>query len=187
MVAPLVLGLPRGGVAVAAQVSAVLGSPFDVLLVRKLGVPGHAELAFGALASGGVRVLDDELVAAIASLDAATIEAVTARERVELARREAAYRGGRPPLELAGRTAVLVDDGIATGATMRAAVEAVRTEASRVIAAAPVASERAVALLASAADEVVTVHVPARFSSVGAHYRVFDQLNDDDVRRLLGR
>ena len=180
------LGLPRGGIPVAAAVAAVLDSPLDMFAVRKLGVPGYPELALGAVATGGVRVLNDDVLASVPDVDAHDIAEITDRELGELRRRESAYRGERPPLDLAGRTAVLIDDGIATGATMRAAVRSAHTQAKAVIVAAPVASWQSVAQLEEEADDVVVVYVPRRFGSVGAHYADFRQVSDDEVRALLG-
>ncbi|MFP5219257.1 MAG: phosphoribosyltransferase [Actinomycetes bacterium] len=182
----VVLGLPRGGVPVAAQVASTLGAPLDVYVVRKLGTPGHPELAMGAIASGGVRVMNDDLVRRL-GVSADQVDDVVLAESAELARRESAYRAGRPPLELTGRTAVVVDDGLATGATMLAAVDAVRAAgAARVVVAVPVASPDACARVAQHADDVVCVHAPAAFSAVGGFYEDFTQTNDDEVRRLLG-
>ncbi len=180
------LGLPRGGIPVAAAVAAVLDAPLDMFAVRKLGVPGYPELALGAVATGGVRVLNDDVLASVPDVDAHDIAEITDRELGELRRRESAYRGERPPLDLAGRTAVLIDDGIATGATMRAAVRSAHTQAKAVIVAAPVASWQSVAQLEEEADDVVVVYVPRRFGSVGAHYADFRQVSDDEVRALLG-
>jgi len=180
------LGLPRGGIPVAAAVAAVLDAPLDMFAVRKLGVPNYPELALGAVATGGVRVLNDDVLASVPDVDAHDIAEITDRELAELRRRESAYRGERPPLDLAGRTAVLIDDGIATGATMRAAVRSARTQAKSVIVAAPVASWQSVAQLDEEADDVVVVYVPRRFGSVGAHYADFRQVSDDEVRALLG-
>jgi predicted phosphoribosyltransferase len=183
---PIVLGLPRGGVPVAAEVADAIGAPLDVLLVRKLGVPGHAELAFGAIASGGARVINPEVLA-VAGLTDEAIAAVVADETRELARRERAYRGDAPPLALRGRTAIVVDDGLATGATMRAAVLALRAlRAARVIAAAPVGSEEACALVAREADALVCPAVPRRFRAVGAWYADFAPVPDEAVTALLG-
>jgi predicted phosphoribosyltransferase len=182
----LVLGLPRGGVPVAAEVAAALpGAALDVLLVRKLGVPDHAELAFGAIASGGAQVLNPDVLA-IARLGAADVAAVTAAEARELARRERAYRGDRPPPAVAGRTVVVVDDGLATGATMRAAILALRAlDARQVVAAAPVGSDEACALVGAEADALVCPLVPPRFAAVGHWYADFGEVGDDDVRRAL--
>jgi len=181
----LVLGLPRGGVPVAAEVALGLGAPLDVLVVRKLGVPGHEELAMGAVASGGARVLNDAVVRDL-RIAPATIERVAERERAELQRRERAFRGDRPPPEVAGRTVIVVDDGIATGATMRSAVAALRTSGpERVVVATPVAAPEAVALLRGEAHEVVCLHTPESFLAVGRWYRDFPQTSEDEVRSLL--
>ncbi|HZE48685.1 MAG TPA: phosphoribosyltransferase family protein [Jatrophihabitantaceae bacterium] len=181
----VVLGLPRGGLPVAAEVAAVLEAPLDLFSVRKLGVPGYPELALGAVATGGVRVLNDDVLASVPQVDQDELDAITERALAELRRREAAYRGGRPPLDLAQRTAILVDDGLATGATMRAAVSAARQQAAEVVVAAPVASWQSVAQLEQEADDVVIVHVPKRLGAVGAHYDDFRQVGDDEVCRLL--
>lgn len=181
----VVLGLPRGGVPVAAPVAQALSAPLDVFVVRKLGAPGQPELAIGAVASGGVRVLNDGLLRALAVTPAA-LARVTANERSELDRREWAYRGGRAPAGLAGRTVVLVDDGLATGATACAAVEAVRGHRPhRVVAAVPVGSPEACARLEQVADEVVCLAAPESFRSVGAYYADFGQTSDAEVRHLL--
>jgi predicted phosphoribosyltransferase len=181
----LVLGLPRGGVPVAAQVAAALGSPLDVFVVRKLGAPGQPELAIGAIAGGGVRVLNPALVEQL-GVDAAALARVTAHESVELRRREQAYRGDRPAAILTGRTVVLVDDGLATGATMLAAVQAVRAaQPERVVVAVPVGSPEACARAAEAAEDVVCLHAPDRFAAVGRYYRDFAQTTDEQVRALL--
>ncbi len=181
----VVLGLPRGGVPVAAEVARALGAPLDVFVVRKLGVPGHRELAMGALASGGVRVLNDWIVGQV-GLSTEQIEQVTGEEAAELARRESAYRGDRAPVEVTGRVVVLVDDGLATGATMRAAVAAVRALGpSAVVVAVPVGAPEACQALAGEVDRMVCVEQPEWFLAVGRHYRDFSQTTDDDVRRLL--
>jgi putative phosphoribosyl transferase len=185
--APLVLALPRGGVPVGAAVAAALGAPLDVLLVRKLGVPERPELAFGAIASGGARVLNEEIVFA-AALDDAAIAHVTDAEERELRRRELRYRSDREAPALARRTVVVVDDGLATGATMRVAVLALRDRgAARVVAAAPVGSEEACALLADDADAVVCPLVPHHFKAVGAWYEQFTPVPDEDVGAILRR
>ena len=182
---PVVLALPRGGVPVAAEVAAALGAPLDVLVVRKLGTPGFPELAMGAIASGGIRVLNPSVLR-LRGIDDAAVEQVAARELVELERREREFRGDRPRPDLSRRTVLLVDDGLATGATVRAAVEAVRTTApARVVVAVPVGAPDAVALLEQAADEVVCLHAPEHFAAVGAHYADFAQTTDEEVRRLL--
>jgi putative phosphoribosyl transferase len=180
-----VLALPRGGVPVAYEVARALGAPLDVFLVRKLGVPGYAEYAMGAIASGGVRVLNEDVVAAL-RISEALIEEVTAVEREELDRRERAFRGARPPPALRGRTVLVVDDGLATGATMRAAVLALHGHGpARIVAAAPVGPVEAVALLERVADEAVCLRVPRHFEAVGLWYDVFGQTSDDEVRALL--
>ena len=183
----LVLGLPRGGVPVAAEVATALDADLDVLVVRKLGVPRQPELAFGAIAGGGVRVLNPDVVAA-AGMRADEIERITITERGELERRERLYRGDRPPPSLAGRTVILVDDGLATGATMRSAVRAVRTATpARVVVAVPVGAAESVALLSRDADAVVTVLTPETFVAVGQWYDDFRQTTDEEVRELLTR
>jgi putative phosphoribosyl transferase len=183
----LVLALPRGGVPVGAEVAAALSAPLDVLLVRKLGVPERPELAFGAIASGGARVLNEEVVLA-AELDDAAIALVVETEERELRRRELRYRGDRSVPAVAGHTVVVVDDGLATGATMRVALLALRDRgAARTIAAAPVGSEEACVLLEADADAVVCPHVPHRFKAVGAWYEHFDPVPDDAVGTILHR
>jgi putative phosphoribosyl transferase len=182
---PVVLGLPRGGVPVAAAVSRALGAPFDVFVVRKLGVPAQPELAMGAVASGGVRVINDDVVRQ-AGVPASVLDEVTARERVAVEARERLYRGGRPPPLLRGRDIVLVDDGLATGATMRAAVEAVRLhDPSRVVVAVPVAPAETVAAFARDGVEIVCVEAPDSFVAVGSWYRDFGQISDEEVVRLI--
>lgn len=184
--AAVVLGLPRGGVPVAAPVAAALGAPLDVVVVRKLGAPGRPELAVGAVASGGVRVLNDDMLATL-RVSEQELEQTTERERAELARRERSYRGDRPPAEVAGRTVVLVDDGLATGATVRAAVAGVRGRQPRaVVVAVPVGSPDGVAAVAAVADGVVCLHAPTGFGAVGTYYADFSQTTDEEVRRLLG-
>ncbi|HEX5926051.1 MAG TPA: phosphoribosyltransferase family protein [Baekduia sp.] len=185
--APLVLALPRGGVPVGAEVASALAAPLDVLLVRKLGVPEQPELAFGAIASGGARVLNQEILFA-AGLDDATIAHVADAEERELRRRELRYRGDRAAPAVARRTVVVVDDGLATGATMRVAVLALRDRgAARVIAAAPVGSEEACGLLGLDADAVVCPLVPERFKAVGAWYKQFKPVPDEAVGAILHR
>ncbi|PZS34410.1 MAG: phosphoribosyl transferase [Pseudonocardiales bacterium] len=182
---PVVLGLPRGGVPVAAAVAAALDAPMDVFVVCKLGVPWQPELAFGAVASGGVRVLNEEVVAA-ARLDEATINRETEAATAEVERRELAYRGAREPLVLHPRTVILVDDGIATGATVRAALAAVRAHgAAAVVVAAPVAPVQVVTQLSEVADRVIVLVSATRFGSVGSFYVDFDQLSDFDVQAIV--
>jgi len=181
----VVLALPRGGVPVAYEVAQALAAPLDVFVVRKLGVPGHAELAMGAIAGGGVRVLNEDVIEWLRLSDAA-IEAVTRTERAELERRELAYRDGRPPCPIKGKTVVLVDDGLATGSTMRAAVLAVRRlEPARVVVAVPVGARETCLALNDVADEVVCAGMPDPFSAVGLWYVDFTQTTDDEVRHLL--
>ncbi len=181
----VVLGLARGGVPVAAALAHELGLAFDAFAVRKLGVPWQEELGFGAVASGGVRVLNDELVAEL-PLPAAVIEEIAEREARELVRRERAYRGDRPPTPLEGRTVVLVDDGIATGSSMRAAIEAVRSRRpAAIVVAVPVGPRDTCAALAQEVDRLACVATPRPFRAVGVWYRRFDQCSDEEVRRLL--
>ncbi|MEQ1574108.1 MAG: phosphoribosyltransferase family protein [Vicinamibacterales bacterium] len=181
----VILGLPRGGIPVASAVAHALHAPLDVLVVRKLGVPGHAELAMGAIASGGVRVLNDEVVAWYRP-SAAAVDAVARAEEVELERRERAYRGVRPPAPIEGRVVVLVDDGLATGSTMRAAVLAVRRlKPSRVVVAAPVGAPETCRALREIADDVVCALMPEALTAVGLWYDIFDQTTDEEVRALL--
>ena len=181
----VVLALPRGGVPVAFEVARALRAPMDVLLVRKLGVPGHEELAMGAIASGGVRVLNTEVVQDL-DLDPGRIDQVTRREMGELARRERAYRGTRPRPELAGKTVVVVDDGLATGATMRAAVQALRAaRPARIVVAVPVAARETAERLSETADEVVCIATPQPFFAVGSWYQDFTPVDDREVRSLL--
>jgi predicted phosphoribosyltransferase len=181
----LVLGLPRGGVVVACEVARSLGATLDVLLVRKLGVPGHEELAFGAIASGVGRVINDDIVRGL-RIPPATMERVTQLELAELHRRERAYRGDRSFPAVQDRPVVLVDDGAATGATMRAAVAALRSLApGRLIVGLPVSSREAFALLESEADEVCCLLVPEHFAAVGQWYESFAQTTDAEVCALL--
>jgi predicted phosphoribosyltransferase len=183
----VVLALPRGGVPVGYEVASRLEAPLDVFLVRKLGVPGREELAMGAIASGGVRVLNERLVRAYGISDAA-VERIAEAERQELERRERAYREGRPQPEVSGKVAILVDDGLATGSTMRAAVAAVRRLGpGRVVVAVPTAPSSTCEELAREADEVVCVSTPPRFRAVGLSYREFPQVSDEQVRDLLRR
>ncbi len=182
----LVLGLPRGGVPVAWEVARRLGAPVDVFVVRKLGFPGHEELAMGAIASGGVRVLNPDAIAYGVTRD--DIERVTEKERRELERRERLFRGDRPPVRVAGRTVILVDDGLATGSTMRAAVRALRQQqAARIIVAVPIAAPSTCAEMEKEADEVVCAATPEPFRAVGLWYEDFTQTTDEEVRELLDR
>lgn len=181
----LVLGLPRGGVPVAFEVASGLGAPLDLLLVRKLGVPGQEELAMGAIASGGVRVLNDGILDQLADPDGA-IEAVAAEELLELERRERRYRSGRPPLAVAGADVIVVDDGLATGATMRAAIASLRQRGVRTVAVAvPVGAPSVCALVAGEADALVCLVTPDPFGAVGHWYGDFGQTDDDEVIALL--
>jgi predicted phosphoribosyltransferase/dienelactone hydrolase len=184
-VRPVVLGLPRGGVVVAAEVARALGAPLDLLVVRKLGAPGNPELGIGAIAEGGVAVHHEALIARL-RVSRGELEEVTRRESTELDRRTRAYRRGRPPLALAGCTAVVVDDGLATGYTARAAVAAARARgAAAVVLAVPVAAPETVAEFASLVDRVVCVEMPDFLFAVGASYADFSQTGDDEVERLL--
>lgn len=181
----VVLALPRGGVPVGYEVARALDAPLDVFLVRKLGLPGYGELAMGAIASGGVRVLNDDVVSWY-RIPADVIDEVTRAEQAELERRERVYRDGRPAVELGERVVILVDDGVATGSTMKAAITAVRARApSRVVAAVPVGAAETCQELADVADEAVCARAPARFTAVGEWYRDFSQTTDDEVRALL--
>lgn len=183
----LVLGLPRGGVPVAFEVAQALGVPLDVFLVRKLGVPGHAELAMGAIASGGVRVVNQAMLRSL-RISPQQLDAVIRAEEAELRRQERVYRGDRPPPDVSGRTAILVDDGLATGATMQAAVAALRSAGPKeVVVAVPVAPPETCAELEVEADRVVCALTPEPFYAVGAWYRDFSQTSDDEVRELLRR
>jgi predicted phosphoribosyltransferase len=183
----VVLGLPRGGIPVAYEVARELGIPLDVFLVRKLGVPGHEEFAFGAIATGGTRVLNKEVIERL-GLAPEWIEAIDVKERRELERRERAYRGDDPPPDLAGRTVILVDDGLATGSTMRAAVQAVREDdPAKIVVAVPVADPEVCDALRELADEVVCVVTPRPLRAVGAWYEDFSQTSDEEVSELLAR
>jgi len=181
----IVLGLPRGGVPVAVEVAKALACPLDVLMVRKLGTPGQPELAMGAIASGGVRLINAEIVAA-AGVSEQEIEAVARREQAEIERREQVYRALRPPLAVAGQTVILVDDGLATGATMRAGVEAVkRLGAKKVVVAVPVGARETCRALKAEVDELICLLQPQQFHAVGSWYDVFPQITDAEVRALL--
>src|SRR5262245_52602718 len=181
----IVLALPRGGVPVAYEAASALSVPMDVFLVRKLGTPGHRELAMGAIASGGVRVLNDDVVRWYGIPDSA-IERIAREEQEELERRERAYRGDRPAPDLTSKIVILIDDGLATGSTMRAAAQAVRAHRpARVVIAVPVGAPQTCAELAAVADEVICARMPEPFSAVGQWYLNFDQIDDDEVRALL--
>jgi erythromycin esterase-like protein/predicted phosphoribosyltransferase len=183
----IVLALPRGGVPVAYEVARALGAPQDVFVVRKLGVPGHEELAMGAVATGDVRVLNDQVVRALHIPDY-VIDAVTAQEQQELRRRERLYRGGRPPPDVRGRTVILVDDGLATGATMHAAIKALRQQQpARIVVAVPTAAPETCETLRAEVDEVICAIMPEPFHAVGLWYEDFSQTTDEEVRDLLAR
>jgi putative phosphoribosyl transferase len=181
----LVLALPRGGVPVAYEVAKALHAPLDVFVVRKLGAPGQEELALGAIAAGGVRVLNREVVRAL-GITPEEIERISARELLELERRERQYRGERPPLEVAGRIIILVDDGLATGSTVRAAASALRAGApAKIVVAVPVAARATCEELRREVDEVICAATPDNFFAVGQWYRHFEQTSDEEVRSLL--
>jgi predicted phosphoribosyltransferase len=181
----VVLALPRGGVPVGFEVACTLVTPLDVFVVRKLGVPGHEELAMGALAPGGVLVLNEDAVRGL-NIDDSVIAAVAAREQNELERRERLYRGERPALAAQGKTVLLVDDGLATGSTMRAAAHALRRQnPARIVAAVPIAAPDTCDALQSEADEVMCAVTPRPFHAVGLWYENFSQTTDDEVRDLL--
>ena len=183
----LVLALPRGGVPVGYEVAQALNAPLDVFVVRKLGVPGHEELAMGAIASGGVRVLNGEVVESLGIPDD-VIDGAAARELRELERRERAYRDDRPAPDVQGHTVILVDDGIATGSTMKAAIEALRQlEAGRIVVAVPTAALSTVREMGPDVDELVAVMTPADFAGVGQWYEDFSQTTDGEVRELLDK
>jgi predicted phosphoribosyltransferase len=183
----IVLGLPRGGVPVAYEVAKRLGVPLDVFIVRKLGVPGFEELAAGAIASGGVRVLNQDVMRALPNADE-TIESITARETAELERREQSYRDGRLAPELRNRVVILVDDGLATGATMRAAVKALRQRGvAKIVVAVPVGPPDTCREFEDEADETICASTPEFFQAVGQYYEDFSQTSDEEVRELLAR
>jgi len=183
----LVLGLPRGGVPVAAEVAKKLNAPLDVFVVRKLGLPGYPELAMGAIATGGVRVLNGDVVNSLRIPDN-VIDAVTANEQRELERRERSYRDDLPPPDVRDKTVIIVDDGIATGSTMMAAVAALRQlDVARIVVAAPTIAPTTYLELRDAADEIAAVLVPADFHGVGESYGDFSQTTDEEVRRILAQ
>ena len=183
----LVLALPRGGVPVAYEVAKALRAPLDIFLVRKLGVPGHEELAMGAIATGGVRVLNEDVMRYI-SIPDATIDAVAAKEQRELERREKLYRGDRPAPDVKGKTVILVDDGLATGSTMRAAAAALRQQKpARIVVAVPVSAVQTCDEYRMGVDEIVCAVTPEPFHAVGMWYEDFSQTTDEEVRDLLAR
>jgi len=181
----IVVALPRGGVPVAHEIARALGIPLDICIVRKLGVPGREELAMGAVASGGIIVLNPDVISFV-GIHKSTIDRAVAEERAEIERREHLYREGRPSVDVRVATVLLVDDGLATGATMRAAVTAIRQRgAASVVVAVPVGPRETCVLLRKQADEVVCLHTPYTFEAVGEWYDAFPQVSDDEVRRLL--
>ncbi len=181
----LVLALPRGGVPVAAPVAKHLKAPLDLMVVRKLGFPGHEEYAMGAIASGGVRVMNEDALA-MRPVSEEDLQRVADQELAELRRREIAYRGDRPRPRIDGRTIVLVDDGLATGATMRAAVSACRKQgAKRIVVAAPVGAREAIAKITLEAEEVICLTTPEPFVAIGQWYQTFGQTSDEEVRSIL--
>ena len=181
----LVLALPRGGVPVGAEVARALGAPLDVFIVRKLGVPSHPELAMGAIAMGGVRIIDPVMMQQFGVTDA-ELAAVAAAEGRELERRELAYRDGRPPLDVAGCAVILIDDGLATGATMKAAATALRAQGpARLVVAVPIAAPETCDAVRALVDEIVCVATPEPFLSVSLWYEDFSETSDDEVRELL--
>lgn len=184
---PVILGLPRGGVPVAAEVASALDAPLDIIVVRKLGLPGHSEYAMGAIGEGDVRYVDWKVVSEF-GVSASELARVVEREQVELRRRAMRYRADRPRIDVGGRTVIIVDDGIATGSTVLAAVRVARAlGAQSVVAATPVAPPDTVARLRRVADQVVVVETPTPFYAVGQAYLEFGQTDDDEVTRILGR
>jgi predicted phosphoribosyltransferase len=182
----IVLALPRGGVPVAYEVAQALNVPLDVLIVRKLGLPGREELAIGAIASGGIRILNEDIIHAV-RIDHAVVNAVTERELKELQRREEQYRGDRPAPLIQDQTVILADDGLATGASMLAAIAALHTQhPARIIVAVPVAAPQAIALLRSEVDDCITLLTPDPLEGVGQWYEDFSQTTDEEVQALLG-
>lgn len=181
----VVLGLPRGGVPVAYEVASALGAPMDVFLVRKLGTPGHRELAMGAIASGGIRVINEDVVQWY-GISASAIDRIAREEHEELDRRERAYREDRPVSDLTDKIVIVIDDGLATGSTMRAAAQAVRARRpARTVIAVPVGAPQTCTELSAVADEVICARMPEPFSAVGQWYVNFDQTSDEEVRELL--
>ena len=183
----VILALPRGGVPVAYEIGKELGLPIDIFVVRKLGVPGHEELAMGAIASGGVRHINRDVVDQL-GIDSETIEAASRREQKEIERREELYRGQRPPLDVRDKTVILVDDGLATGSTMRAAIAALRQhQPARIVVAVPAAAPQTCSEIADEVDEIICAATPETFYAVGQWYQEFSQTTDDEVRELLAR
>jgi len=183
----LVLALPRGGVPVAYEVAKELNAPLDIFLVRKLGVPGHEEVGMGAIATGGIRILNDDLIRQL-GIPQRMVDAITAQEEQELQRRERVYRGDRPAPDIRGRTVIVVDDGLATGSTMKAALAALRKQQpAKLVVAVPTAPPETCDSLRADADEVICAVTPDPFLAVGAWYRGFDQTTDDEVRDLIKR
>src|SRR3954470_23138819 len=181
----LVLGLPRGGVPVAYEIAQRLEAELDVFIVRKLGLPGHEELAIGAIASGGVRVLNEALIAEL-QLSPSLIDCIAESEQDELERRQQLFRGARPRVPVAGRTVIVVDDGLATGASMKAAAQALRTQGpGRIVVAVPIAAQQSCLELRMEVDEVICLHTPSLFVGVGMWYRDFSQTSDQEVERYL--
>lgn len=181
----IVLALPRGGVPVAYEVATRLGAPLDVLVVRKLGVPGHSELAMGAIASGGIRVVDERIVGML-GISREAFDRIERAERLELDRREQTFRAGRAPLDVAGKTAIIIDDGLATGASMAAAIDAMRTRnPARLVVAVPVAPPDTCERLGERADEMICLYTPEWMHAVGLWYDDFTQTTDAEVRELL--
>jgi len=181
----LVLGIPRGGIPVAFQVAAELGAPLDVFVVRKLGAPWQPELAFGAIATGGIRILDAQIVESLGISDL-EIERIAARERQELDRRERVYRGARPPLNVDGKTVILVDDGIATGASTRAAIAALRKlKPARIVLAAPIGPASTCRHLRVEVEDLICLDTPEIFYAIGEFYEDFSQVSDEEVTNLL--
>ena len=181
----VVLALPRGGVPVGFEVAKALNAPLDVFVVRKLGLPGHEELAMGAIASGGVRVLNEDVIRGL-GIPEGVVDVVAAEEERELERREREYRGGRPPLDVSGRTVILVDDGLATGSSMRVAALALRKkQPAQIVVAVPVASPATCAEFEAEVDQIVCAVTPEPFWAVGQWYRDFSQTTDEEVRELL--
>jgi predicted phosphoribosyltransferase len=182
----MVLALPRGGVPVARPVADHLHAPLDVFVVRKLGVPGHPELAMGAIAAGGVMAVNADVTDQL-GIPRSVVDEAAARERLELDRRDQRYRGGRPPLDVTGRTVILIDDGLATGATMEAAVLALRTQSpARIVVAVPVGAADTCQRLRTVADDVVCLETPEPFRAVGLWYEEFSQTTDEEVMEALG-